>query len=92
MEKIVGEDMYRQQLIKEIRDNQEDMEKSLVENQASELIPLFKDYTDEIVRLIELKFGTKEKEKNNDVGCPVSDDCSPSGCYRYICCDFKRKE
>ena len=28
--------MYRQQLIKEIRNNQKDMEKSLVENQASD--------------------------------------------------------
>lgn len=84
--------MYRQQLIKEIRDNQEDMEKSLVENQASELIPLFKDYTDEIIKLVESKLSVKERKENNDVGCPVSDDCSPSGCYRYICCDFKRKE
>ena len=55
-------------LIKEIRDNQEDMEKSLVENKTSELIPLFKDYTDEIVRLIESKLSVKEKKKNNDVG------------------------
>ena len=81
--------MYRQQLIKEIRDNQKDMEKSLIENQASELIPLFKDYTDEIIKLVESKLSVKEKKKYNDVGC---DDCSPSGCYRYICCDFKRKE
>ena len=84
--------MYRQQLIKEIRANQKDMEKSLVENQSLELIPLFRDYTDEIVKLIESKLSVKERKKNKDVGCPVSDDCSPSGCYRYICCDFKRKE
>jgi len=35
----------------------------------------------------------KDKEdRNNDVGCQISNDCSLHGCYRYSCCDFSEKK
>ena len=34
----------------------------------------------------------QETETNkNDVGCIISCDCSPAGCYRYLICDFPKR-
>lgn len=41
--------------------------------------------------LKELNKLVEESLDNNDVGCPLSDDCSLQGCYRYSICDFKKK-
>lgn len=32
------------------------------------------------------------KSYSNDVGCPISSDCSLQGCYRYFCCNFSNKK
>lgn len=31
----------------------------------------------------------KEFYDNNKINCPVSNNCSSNGCYRYFICDFK---
>lgn len=43
----------KEKIIKEINENFEDMEKALVDNRTSFLSILFRDYTDEIIRIIE---------------------------------------
>lgn len=43
----------KEKIIKEINENFEDMEKALVDNGTSFLSILFRDYTDEIIRIIE---------------------------------------
>lgn len=43
----------KEKIIKEINENFEDMEKALVDNETSFLSILFRDYTDEIIRIIE---------------------------------------
>ena len=32
------------------------------------------------------------KSNSNDVGCPMSSNCSLEGCYRYFCCTLPRKK
>lgn len=34
----------------------------------------------------------QEKLNCNDVGCPMSRDCSMNGCYRYFVCDLTNKK
>ena len=43
----------KERIIKEIEDNFDDMKDTLVENCAPELVPIFRDYTDEIIKIIE---------------------------------------
>ena len=43
----------KERLIKEIEDNFDDIKDSMVTNCAPELVPLFRDYTDEIIKIIE---------------------------------------
>ena len=45
--------MDKQRLIKRIEENFEDMEDVLVENCAFDYVQLFRDYTDEIIKIIE---------------------------------------
>lgn len=45
--------MNKESLIKKIEENFNDMKDALVENYASDFIPLFRDYTDEIIQIIE---------------------------------------
>ena len=42
-----------EKVIKEIENNFEDMKDALINNNSSELISLFRDYTDEIIKIIE---------------------------------------
>jgi hypothetical protein len=44
--------MNKERLIKRIEENLEDMEDALVENCAFDCIQLFRDYTDEILKII----------------------------------------
>lgn len=44
--------MNKDRIVKEITLCFEDMKKALVENSAAELIPLFRDYTDEIIEIV----------------------------------------
>ena len=44
--------MNKERLIKRIEENLEDMEGALVENCAFDCIQLFRDYTDEILKII----------------------------------------
>jgi hypothetical protein len=50
---IAGGYMNKDRIIKRIKENFEDMENALVENCAFDYIPLFDDYTDEIIKIIE---------------------------------------
>lgn len=43
----------KEKIIKEINDNFEDMEDALIENETPYLSVLFRDYTDEIIKIIE---------------------------------------
>ena len=53
-DKSIGGFMTRKEkIIKEINENFEDMKKALVDNETSFLSILFRDYTDEIIRIIE---------------------------------------
>ena len=45
----------KEKIIKEIENNFEDMKDALVENGGSELTPLFRDYTDEIIKIVEME-------------------------------------
>ena len=41
------------------------------------------------------EFNEAVDESNNSEinnSCPVSNDCSSKGCYRYYCCEFKREK
>ena len=46
----------------------------------------YNTFTKELKKLYEDE--TASKKKSN---CPVSEDCSLNGCYRYFCCDFPDK-
>lgn len=46
----------------------------------------YNGFTKELKRLYEDEI-VKKKKSN----CPISEDCSLHGCYRYFCCDFKDK-
>lgn len=43
----------KEKIIKEINKNYEDMEKTLRDNETPYLSVLFKDYTDEIIKIVE---------------------------------------
>lgn len=45
--------MDKKKIIKRIKENQNDMKNALVENFAFEIIPLFDEYTKEIIQIIE---------------------------------------
>jgi hypothetical protein len=45
--------MDKKRLIKRIEENFEDIEDALVENCAFDYVQLFRDYTDEIIKIIE---------------------------------------
>ena len=45
--------MKKENLIKRIEENFDDMEDALIKNCAFQEIPLFRDYTDEIIKIIE---------------------------------------
>lgn len=45
--------MSKENLIKRIEENFEDMEEALIKNQTSFIVNLFRDYTDEIIKIIE---------------------------------------
>lgn len=45
--------MDKERLIKRIEENFDDMEDALVENCAFDYVQLFRDYTDEIIKIIE---------------------------------------
>ena len=45
--------MSKENLIKRIEENFNDMEDALVENCAFQEVQLFRDYTDEIIKIIE---------------------------------------
>lgn len=45
--------MDKEKLIKRIKENLDDMEDALTENCAFDYIPLFRDYTEEILKIIE---------------------------------------
>ena len=45
--------MNKEKLLKRIEENFEDMEDALIENCAFDYIQLFRDYTDEIIKIIE---------------------------------------
>lgn len=49
----------------------------------------FEVFLKEFNKLIEEE---NEKLNYNDVGCPMSKDCSISGCYRYCACDLTCKK
>lgn len=44
--------MDKDRLIREIECNFNDMKDALINNNAFDIIPLFRDYTDEIIKLI----------------------------------------
>lgn len=46
----------------------------------------FKAFINEFNKILE------ESENENDVGCPVSNDCSWHGCSRYCVCDAPNKK
>ena len=46
----------------------------------------YKTFTKEMQKLYDKE--VIDKKKSN---CPISDDCSLHGCYRYFCCDFPDK-
>ena len=48
-----GEVMDKEKLIKRIEENFDDMEDALIKNQTSFIVNLFRDYTDEIIKIIE---------------------------------------
>ena len=48
--------MDKDKLLREIEVNYNDMEDVLIKNNASSIIPLFRDYTDEIIKIIEKEF------------------------------------
>lgn len=43
----------KEKIIKEINENYEDMEKALRDNETPYLSVLFRDYTDEIIKIVE---------------------------------------
>ena len=43
----------KERIIKKIGENFDDMKDALVENCAPELVPIFREYTDEIIKIIE---------------------------------------
>lgn len=45
--------MSKESIIKRIEENFDDMEDALVENCAFQEVQLFRDYTDEIIKIIE---------------------------------------
>ena len=45
----------KEKIIKEIENNFDDMKDALVENGGSELTPLFRDYTEEIIKIVEME-------------------------------------
>ena len=45
--------MNKENLIKRIEENFDDMEDALIENCAFDYVQLFRDYTDEIIKIIE---------------------------------------
>lgn len=45
--------MSKENLLKRIEENFDDMEDALVENCAFDYVQLFRDYTDEIIKIIE---------------------------------------
>ena len=45
----------------------------------------FNIFIDEFKKLVE-----ESKNNKNNVNCAISNDCSKEGCYRYICCEFKK--
>ena len=45
--------MNKDRIIKSIEENFEDMKDALVENGESEYVRLFREYTDEIIKIIE---------------------------------------
>lgn len=45
--------MGKENLIKRIEENFEDMEEALIKNQTYFIVNLFRDYTDEIIKIIE---------------------------------------
>ena len=49
----------------------------------------FEAFLKEFNKLVEEE---QEKLNCNDVGCPISRDCSISGCYRYSVCDLSNKK
>lgn len=49
----------------------------------------FETFMKEFNRLVEEE---NEKSHVNDVGCPMSRDCSSNGCYRYFVCDLTNKK
>lgn len=48
-----GEDMSKESIIKRIEENFDDMEDALISNCAFQEVQLFRDYTDEIIKIIE---------------------------------------
>ena len=50
----------KEKLIKRIKENLDDMEDALTENCAFDFIPIIRDYTDEIVKIV-------EEETNDDI-------------------------
>lgn len=51
-----------EKIIEGIKDNWNDMESSLKENNAQELVPLFMDYTNEIIKIVK----DRKEELNNE--------------------------
>ena len=45
--------MNKEKIIKEIEECFDDIKKTLTECSAEELLPLFRDYTDEIIKVIQ---------------------------------------
>lgn len=45
--------MDKDRLLRKIELNFNDMEEALVDNCAFDIVPLFRDYTDEIIKIIE---------------------------------------
>lgn len=48
----------------------------------------FEAFLKEFNKLIE----ENGESHSNDVGCLISKDCSPKGCYRYSACDLTNKK
>ena len=49
----------------------------------------FETFIKEFNKLVEEE---QEKLNCNDVGCPISRDCSMNGCYRYFVCNLSNKK
>ena len=49
----------------------------------------FETFIKEFNKLVEEE---QEKLNCNDVGCPISRDCSMNGCYRYFGCNLSNKK